>query len=315
MDSPVISVVVASHNRTEYLKEAVDSVVRQTRSDWELIIADDGSAEPTRVYLQSLSDPRIRVIWLPHTGNPSAVRNAAIKQARGRYVALLDSDDCWMPDKLGVQLEGLRSNPECRWSYTYYRRMDEAGRENVDPRIARWIPHEGWILEQVLRVEALIATPSVMVDRALLDEVGGFDEEFVYCEDYDLWVRLAMRSPVRAEPAPLCWIRVHSNNHSAARIQVYESWDRLYHKAAKDIPDARLEALCRRRRAAQPVAVSAQFAARKMPLRAIAALVRAASYCWRYGEWWAALGKAVIRALIPDPILARYRRSQVAARG
>jgi glycosyltransferase involved in cell wall biosynthesis len=314
MTSPSVSVVIASYNQTDYLREAVESVFRQTWTDWELLIADDGSGEPTRSYLEGLADPRVRIIWLPHTGNPSSVRNAAIKVARGHYVALLDSDDRWMPDKLAVQLEGLRSTPDCRWSYTCYRRMDESGQENIDPRIARWVPHQGWIVEQLLRIEALVATPSVMVERALLEEVRGFDERFVYCEDYDLWIRLAIRSPVRVESAPLCWIRVHSDNHSAARIQVYESWDRLYLKASREIPDVRLQALCRRRRAAQPIAVAAQFAARGMPLRAIAALLRAAGYCWRYGQWWKALGKAVIRPLIPGPVLSRYRRSGVVAR-
>lgn len=314
MAKPVVSAVVASYNRTEYLREAVESVFRQTWSDWELLIADDGSAEPTKAYLESLEDPRVRVIWLPHTGNPSSVRNAAIKLARGRYVALFDSDDRWMPEKLAVQLEGLRSSPECRWSYTYYRRMDASGQENIDPRIARWVPHAGWIVEQLLTLEALVPTPSVMVERALLEEVGGFDERFVYCEDYDLWIRLALRSPVRVETAPLCWIRVHSNNHSAARLAVYQSWDRLYRKASKEIPDGRLRALCRRQRAAQPIIVSGLYAARGMPLRAFAVLLRATPYCWRRGAWWKALGKAVIRPLIPGLLLSRYRRSRAVAR-
>jgi GT2 family glycosyltransferase len=313
MASPVVSVIIASYNRSDYLREAIESVFRQTWSDWELLIADDGSDEPTRTYLESLADPRVRIIWLQHTGNPSFVRNAAIKVARGQYLALLDSDDRWMPDKLAVQLQGLRSSPNCRWSYTYYRRVDESGQEVVDPRIKRWVPHNGWILEQLLAIEALVATPSVVAERALVEEVGAFDEQFVYCEDYDLWIRLALKSPVHVEAAPLCWIRSHSHGHSAARIEVYRSWDRLYHKAEREIPDARLQALCRRRRAAQPISVSAQFAARGMPVHAITTLLGAAGYSWRHGQWWKALGKALIRPLIPAPILYRYRRSRMPA--
>jgi hypothetical protein len=118
---------------------------------------------------------------------------------------------------------------------------------------------------------------------------------------------------VYADAAPLCWIRAHADSHSAPRIRVHESWDRLYLKAAKAIPDARLRSLCRRRRAAQPVIVSALYAACGMKLRAIAALAAAAGYCWRYGQWWRALGKAVIRPLIPATVRARYRRRRYGA--
>jgi glycosyltransferase involved in cell wall biosynthesis len=313
MTSPEVSVIIASYNQTEYLREAVDSVFHQTWSDWELLIADDGSAEPTRSYLESLADPRVRIIWLQHTGNPSVVCNAAIKLARGRYVALLDSDDRWMPDKLAVQLEGLRSSPGCRWSYTHLRRIDESGQEIVDPRVARLVPYGGWIVEQLLTLEAAVTTPSVIVETSLLQEVGGFDEAFVYCGGHDLWIRLAIKSPVHVEAAPLCWIRSHSRSHTAPRIQVYKYWDRLYWKASREIPDARLRALCRRRRAAQPIIVSGLLAGRGMPLQAITALLRAAGYSWRYAQWWKALSKAMIRPLIPGPVLTRYRRSRLVA--
>jgi glycosyltransferase involved in cell wall biosynthesis len=313
MTAPAVSVIIASYNQTEYLREAVESVFRQTWPDWELLIADDGSTGSTRSYLEGLADPRVRIIWLQHTGNPASVRNAAIKLARGRYVALLDSDDRWMPHKLAAQLEGLRSSPGCRWSYTHFRRIDASGQEIVDPRIAGWVPPGGWIVEQLLTLEAAVTTPSVMVETALLEEVGGFDERFVYCEDYDLWIRLALKSRVHADPAPLCWIRGHSDSHSAPRIPVYESWDRLYRKASREMPDTRLRSLCRRRRAAQPIIVSGLLADRGLLLDAITALLRAAGYCWRYSQWWTALCKAVIRPLIPGPVLARYRRSRMVA--
>src|SRR5688572_23189690 len=135
MTRPLVSVIVASFNRTEYLMEAVESVIHQTWSDWELLIADDGSDEPTKRYLAKLADPRVHVLWLQHSGNPAAVRNAALNIAHGEYVAFLDSDDAWMPSKLAAQLQGLRSSADCRWSYTNFRRIDRSGNEIVDPRI------------------------------------------------------------------------------------------------------------------------------------------------------------------------------------
>ena len=100
----------------------------QTFTDWELIIADDGSDLETRQYLQSLAkQPRVRVLWLAHTGRPSVVRNAALLGAVGEYVAFLDSDDLWAARKLERQLETLRLRPTCRWSYTAFLRVDAGG--------------------------------------------------------------------------------------------------------------------------------------------------------------------------------------------
>src|SRR6185437_668849 len=91
---PLVSVILPTFNRLGYLQAAVDSVFNQTMRDWELIVADDGSDSETRAYLQSFAEkPRVRVLWLSHSGNPGAVRNAALQCARGEYVAFLDSDD------------------------------------------------------------------------------------------------------------------------------------------------------------------------------------------------------------------------------
>src|SRR5690242_3143691 len=101
-DAPSVTVILPTYNRCGYAREAVASVLAQDFDDWELIIADDGSDRETRAFLDGLSDPRIVVILLPHSGRPSRVRNAAIARARGRYLAFLDSDDCWERTKLAA---------------------------------------------------------------------------------------------------------------------------------------------------------------------------------------------------------------------
>ena len=107
--SPAVSVIMPTFNRLEFLKPAVLSVLGQTFEDWELIIADDGSSEATREYLQTLKNhPRVQVILMPHTGKPSVVSNEALRHTRGEYVAFLDSDDLWLPTKLETQLRSLR---------------------------------------------------------------------------------------------------------------------------------------------------------------------------------------------------------------
>src|SRR5882672_10472844 len=111
MSVTAVSIILPTFNRLEFLRPAIDSVFAQTFMDWDLIIADDGSAEPTRAYLRTLvSQPRVKVIWLAHTGNLSAVRNAALRAAQGEYIAFLDSDDLWMPVKLKHQMAALRAH-------------------------------------------------------------------------------------------------------------------------------------------------------------------------------------------------------------
>src|ERR1700733_11251308 len=104
---PVVSIILPTFNRQEYLVPAIESVLAQTFEQWELIIADDGSADATRRYLQSLADPRIEVMLLEHTGKPCVISNLAIRRARGQYIAFLDSDDLWLPEKLAAQLSSL----------------------------------------------------------------------------------------------------------------------------------------------------------------------------------------------------------------
>src|SRR3954468_14130226 len=118
MNQPLVSIVLPAFDRAGYLRSAIESVLAQSLTSWEMIVADDGSGPETAEYLRGLGDPRIRVLWLTHSGNPSIARNAALRDARGTYVAFLDSDDLWEPDKLEAQTAALRARGECHWSFT-----------------------------------------------------------------------------------------------------------------------------------------------------------------------------------------------------
>src|SRR5262245_25447599 len=142
---PAVSVILPTFNRPKYLRAAIESVFNQTFADWELIVADDGSGEETRSYLLGLAQTRVRTLWLPHTGNPSRVRNAAIKVAGGRYLAFLDSDDVWAPAKLTRQMAALEAHPDRLWSYTGCDRIDEDGRPLGGAGSDAW--PDGFILE------------------------------------------------------------------------------------------------------------------------------------------------------------------------
>ncbi len=188
---PRVSVILPTYNRLNFLRDALASVLAQTVQDWELVIVDDGSTDDTIPWIRALNDPRVHIVERAHTASKPALRNAGIRQSSAPRIAFLDSDDRWAPSKLERQLDFHDRHPEIRWSYTGFRFIDTDGAEIDSARFRKWAPHSGWILREVLTHEASITLPSVMVERALFDEVGGFNESFDAAEDYELWVRLA----------------------------------------------------------------------------------------------------------------------------
>lgn len=242
--------IVPTRNRLHFLREAVGSVLTQTHPRWELLVIDAASTDGTVGYLASLGDARIRVLAGEAGETPSRLRNRALAEARGRWLAFLDSDDAWEPRKLELHLARLAAAPGVRWSYSAVSRMDAVGAPILDPRIQPWHPRSGRILRDLLAMDALVATPAVVAERGLVEEAGGFDEALAFCEDYDLWIRLAARSAVLALPEPLARVRVHDDSYSSDRAAVHGGWVRLYEKVAGEMggihPD--LARLCRARR-------------------------------------------------------------------
>jgi glycosyltransferase involved in cell wall biosynthesis len=286
MSSPIASVILPAFNRLAHLRAAIDSVRAQTLEDWELIIADDGSDDPTRAFLRQLSDARIRVLLLAHSGNPSAVRNAAIGAACGRFLAFLDSDDLWAPEKLERQLALMSATPGRRWSYSAVRRIDADGREVGSAGIRPWFAFEGDIVEPLLKLDALLATPAVIAERELVISVGAFDELQRFCEDYDLWLRLALRSEVSAFDEPLASVRVHEHNYSQDRMGAYEGWIQLYGRYACTLADEHQRRICRRRRAECALSLAAMYWRSNRRRRALRTFADSARDGWPQWRWW-----------------------------
>jgi glycosyltransferase involved in cell wall biosynthesis len=209
-----VSVVLPVHDRPQFLMPAIDSVLAQAAVEFELLVVDDGSGEATQALLDSIRHPAVHVLRRAHVGIPGAVRNAGIRAARGRYVAFLDSDDVWRPDKLRRQLESLRASAAARWSYTGCAHIDAAGRPFAPAGIQPWRPHEGPMAEAVGCLRAHAALPSVMAERALLLELQGFDETLPLYEDYELWLRLALHSEPAVAGEPLVYVRRHDAHYS-----------------------------------------------------------------------------------------------------
>jgi len=309
MPAPLVSIVLPTFGRLPYLRLTIDSVYRQTCSQWELIISDDGSDAETREYLRSLaSDPRVKLVWLSHTGIPSAVRNAALAEAQAQYVAFLDSDDLWAPQKLERQLQRLRARPDCRWSYTGFTQIDAAGQPLVNAAHGTWQPLEGSIFDALVLGPSLpIRTPAVMAARELVERVGRFDESIRSGEDYDLWLRLALESEVAVLDEPLVQVRRHELNHSQDWEIAYIGRDYSLAKLQPSV-DARRRSLLRVERTRNAVRLATIHASLGNHVAMARAMWRSGPYSWTDPHWWCGLLKVPLRPHVPQLIVDAYRR-------
>jgi glycosyltransferase involved in cell wall biosynthesis len=297
---PTVSIILPTFNRTDFLQQAIASVSAQSWQDWELIVADDGSDEATQMFLRSLADRRVRIVWLAHCGNPARVRNQAIAAARGQYLAFLDSDDLWAPAKLDRQLRVL-SETGARWSYTACDRIDRHGAPLPGAQPAINTP-AGWILEPLLRQQVSIAMPSLIAERELVQTLGGFDEQQLYGEFHELCLRLAMHAEAAPLSEPLCSVRAHDQHYSAERGAAFSSWMRLYEKIGELVPSAELRTCCERRRADFALRLAGWQAAHGQQRQGWRTLAAAAPYSIRYPRWWWGVLKQAAR-----PVVTRLR--------
>ena len=296
---PLVSVVVPTFNRLHFLRPTIASVFAQTFQDWELVIADDGSAEETRAYLHRLaSEPRVKIVWLEHTGIPAIVRNAALRAAQAEYIAFLDSDDLWVPEKLARQLEVLRARPSCQWSYTAFAQVDASGVLLSEETHRLWVPHEGAVFERLVLGKVSIRTPSVLAQRQLIERVGGFDDTIRSAEDYDLWLRLALESELALVNEPLIQVRRHDENHSHSE-NAFAGHDRALCKLEGRVTLAQ-RALLKKERVKNALRQAATCASLGDGSNTLRALWNSLPYSWPYLQWWVGALKALLK-----PYLAR----------
>jgi hypothetical protein len=205
---PDVSVVIPTRSRSGMLAQALRSVLSQRDVDFEVIVVDDGSTDDTAAMVTAMPDRRVHLIRQETAEGVSAARNRGSAAAAGRWVAFLDDDDLWAPDKLVRQLEAATAAGR-RWVY--------AGDVNVDSdlRVLNGGPPPAPD-EVVASLERYNAVPSgasnVVVRRDLLAAVGPFDPQLKTSEDWDMWIRLARRGPPSWVCSPLVAYRVHPGN-------------------------------------------------------------------------------------------------------
>lgn len=187
---PRVSVVIPTYNRRRLVVEAIDSVLAQGEDGVEILVVDDGSTDDTVPFVRRLRAPVV-VIPIPHCGLSGRVRNVGIRRARGALVALLDSDDLWLPGKLGRQLEYFAAHPGIAIVYTNQYRH-EGGRILARTRFDQFPPWSRPLYRETLD-GFCVQTSSVMMRREVFDAVGLFAEDLLCYEDLDMWSRLSER--------------------------------------------------------------------------------------------------------------------------
>lgn len=192
-----VSVILPTYNRAAILKKAIESVLAQTYTEFELIIVDDGSTDQTAEMVHAIRDTRIRYVYTELNRGAAAARNYGIVQAspEAAYIAFEDSDDLWHPDKLEKQMHEMEKHPEAGFCYHKIAYDMGGGYQAILPD--ERLPLEkkqGEIYAQLL-FENLVDCPSMLIRREVLEQVGNFDEMLKALEDYDLALRLAKAAP------------------------------------------------------------------------------------------------------------------------
>lgn len=222
MTDPVISVVVASFNHARFVGEAIKSVLDQSFADWELVITDDGSPDESVAVIQSFKDRRIHLHAFERNHGACVAINHAIRRARGRHIAVLNSDDVFLPHKLETQLDYLENHPGIMALFSWAEIIDETG-QPVTPGSHYYTQifdqenrsRRDWARELFLRGNCF-CHPSVLIRASAYRELGLYDERLAQLPDFDMWVRLCLRHEIAVLPTRLVRFRVSRTEANAS---------------------------------------------------------------------------------------------------
>jgi glycosyltransferase involved in cell wall biosynthesis len=212
MEVGKVSIVIPTYNHGRFVVSAVESALAQSYASTEVLVVDDGSTDNTRDVLAAFAG-RIKYIYQENRGL-SAARNTGIRAATGEFIALLDADDMWLPEKLAVQMDVFSEYSDAGLVSCGNVVIDALGRQ-VSPGEARGVG--GFRFRDLLRINGVSGGSNAVVKRLCFDAVGLFDESLRSSEDWDMWLRIAMRYPVRFTQQILVKVRVGANSMSAAK--------------------------------------------------------------------------------------------------
>lgn len=236
-----VSVIIPAYNREKFIARAIQSVLAQIYGDYEIIVVDDGSTDNTANIVKQFGG-KVKYILQPNGGSASA-RNRGIKESQGEYIAFLDSDDFWVPEKLNEQVKVLDNNPNVGIVYAKMPIVNEKG-EQVGMKPSQ---PSGKNFKELLEIWGDIPTSTVLTRRECFDKAGFFDTSLKTMQDIDMWLRIArLYDLYEIEGKVLAYYYRHSGQITQNRIKVYEGLVRIYTKIYKTFDDAPKDILRRR---------------------------------------------------------------------
>jgi glycosyltransferase involved in cell wall biosynthesis len=227
-NNPLVSVIIPVYNGTNYLREAIESVLAQTYTNYEILVVDDGSTDATWDIIQSYG-ARVRGIRKENGGVASAL-NQGIREAKGDYIAWLSHDDLFLPEKLERQVNFLREFKHFKACYTDYYLTDAIGRILSEIKTP-WYPREQTI--RALFGDMYISGSTILIDRACFDHVGLFSESLRYTQDAEMWLRIIRQFDIGRLPETLMKQRTHPDQGSvglkpAHRHEIMNLYQRIF---------------------------------------------------------------------------------------
>ena len=225
---PVVSVIIPTYNRAHLLPRALESVLAQTDPDFEILVVDDASTDATHGVTTAYDDARIRYFRQPENRGVAAARNRGLREARGEFVAFLDSDDEWFPDKLALQVARFRElGPEAGLIYSGVETVRDGGVRSIETPVFAGNIYRDMLLRNVIHGGG----SNAMIRREIVRHVGYFDEGLPAIEDYDYWLRIARRYLVDFVEEPL--IRYY--DHEPAKAKDAKPVDRRSRAVEKNL--------------------------------------------------------------------------------
>lgn len=216
---PEVSVIIPAYNCEKFIKETIGSALSQTYQNFELIIIDDGSRDNTKKIVENFNDSRIVYIYQGNSG-VSVARNNGILKAKGKYIALLDHDDLWLPEKLEKQILLFDFNNKVGIVYSDSYLINSKGK--IIGSIFQYSrPYRGNVLPQLF-LDNFIPCLTTVIRRDVFEKIGFFNPKFSICEEYDLFLRIAEKYEMDFIKLPLSKYRVHDTNFSKNLILAYE---------------------------------------------------------------------------------------------
>lgn len=235
MSQALVSVVIPTYNRAGLIAQSIQSALAQTYRNLEIIVVDDGSTDNTKEVVAAFG-PAVQYFYKTNSG-PAGTRNVGIQKARGEFVAFLDSDDLWEPDKIEKQLRCFQENPRAAMVSSNFRLIDGHGRAIKDPGSEPGYQPSDFIIKDMLRVRFPFATPAFLIRKAIFEKIGVFNEKLRISEDLDLLIRIGVNYQVGYVDEVLVSVRMHDNHlmRETPRYQVWLNSVKVYRSREKEI--------------------------------------------------------------------------------